>query len=79
MDKDGVFSDIEEELIYLPVSPIPDVPNQQDQLLESSVNIVDSGSPLSEPTGHVVDTSTICSNFYIFFVFHKKLNETLIS
>lgn len=63
VEKDPNFSDSdmsEEELRYLPVSPIPDVPEQEDRLLDSSSKIGDSnnsGSPFSEEVvanGHMM-------------------------
>jgi COMPASS component SWD1 len=63
VEKDHAFSDSdmpEEKLCYLPVSPIPDVPEQDDRLLDSSSKIGDSnnsGSPFSEEVvanGHMM-------------------------
>jgi len=54
VEKDPAFSDSdmsEEELCYLPVSPIHNVPEQEDRLSDSSSKIGDSnnsGSPFSE-------------------------------
>ncbi|CAK8560915.1 unnamed protein product [Lathyrus sativus] len=54
VEKDPAFSDSDmsqEELSFLPVSPIPDVPEQQDKFLESSSKLVgsnNSGSTFSE-------------------------------
>ncbi|KAI5420842.1 hypothetical protein KIW84_044608, partial [Lathyrus oleraceus] len=54
VEKDPNFSDSDmsqEELCFLPVSPIPDVHEQQDKFLESSSKVVDSNnseSPFSE-------------------------------
>nr|XP_027187508.1 protein RBL-like isoform X2 [Cicer arietinum] len=64
VEKDTTFSDSdmsEEELCFLPATPIRDVPEQQNKVLESSSKLVDrnnSGSPLSEdaiPNGHLTD------------------------
>ncbi|RHN40529.1 putative transcription factor WD40-like family [Medicago truncatula] len=67
VEKDPAFSDSdmsEEELCYLPVSPIPDVPEQDDRLLDSSSKIGDSnnsGSPFSEEVvanGHMMSRAS---------------------
>ncbi|KAI5421529.1 protein RBL [Lathyrus oleraceus] len=47
VEKDHAFSDSDmsqEELWFLPVSPIPDVPEPQDKFLESSSKLVDSNN-----------------------------------
>lgn len=52
-EKDSTFSDsdVENEIRFLPVSPIPDIPEQPDKCVDSSSKPVDSNhsaSPLSE-------------------------------
>ncbi|WJX63525.1 hypothetical protein P8452_48397 [Trifolium repens] len=57
VEKDTTFSDSDmshEELCFLPATPSPDVPEQQDKFLESSSNRVDSNnseSTVSEKAG----------------------------
>ncbi|XP_047339034.1 protein RBL-like isoform X2 [Impatiens glandulifera] len=53
VEKDSTFSDsdFEDEIRYLPVSPIPDIPEQPDKCVDSSSKAVEShhsASPLSE-------------------------------
>jgi COMPASS component SWD1 len=74
VEKDTTFSDSDmshEELCFLPATPSPDLPEQQDKFLESSSNVVDSnnsGSPVSEKAGangHVMNhaSSPVKGNF----------------
>lgn len=58
VEKDSAFSDSdasEDELVFLPVTPLPDVPEQQDKCLGSSLKLEDSNhtsSPFSVEAAH---------------------------
>lgn len=92
MEKDSAFSDSDmsqEELCFLPAIPCPDVSEQQDKCVGSSLKLVDSnhsGSPLSEEGGQdrqVMDNAAspegnVHCHIHTFFFFCSDIGTTIL-